>query len=359
MTKRPFVSFHEVKQKVSIPEVLELFNLAEGLTLRGTTLTGVCPLPSHQHGPQPNTEQFKINERNGVWVWHCFGDCQRGGDVIELVKALTGYDDAHVRFWLAEQFGDRLSLNKPKRRQQKPPDTNDDPKEEAREVRQTPPRAKQNSTTDTVSANSSPLKPLRFFLNLDSDVPYLYDRGLTPETISKYGLGLCQKGVLEGYVAIPIYGYPHPPDANPVAYLGRWPGDDFDADAGCPRYKWPTGFEKTQVVYGLREALESTNTGDPLIVVEGCFSVFHLVQSGFPETVATFGSSLSDEQAAILMQTDRSIVLMYDGNEAGRAGMRKAAGKLIADTFVRGIRLPDETQPDDLSKDELQHILNI
>lgn len=358
MSARPYVSFAEVKQKVSIPEVLELFELAEGFTLRGATLTGVCPLPSHHHGPQPNPEQFKINEKGGVWVWHCFGDCQRGGDVIELVKALTGYDDAHVRFWIAEQFGDRLSTGKPKQRTQKLPDPDDNAKEEAREVRQTPPRAKQKSTNDSLPTSPPSLKPLRFHLNLDPAVPYLYERGLTTETIAKFDLGLCRKGVLNGYVAIPIYGYPHPPDANPAAYLGRWPGEDFDADEGRPRYKWPIGFEKSQVVFALREALESSSDDDPLIVVEGCFSVFHLVQAGFTSAVATFGSSLSDEQASILLQTSRPIVFMYDGNEAGRMGMRKGAGKLITGTFVRIVRLPDKLQPDELSAEELHQLLD-
>jgi hypothetical protein len=34
--------------------------------------------------------------------------------VIEFVKAMTGLDNAHVRFWFAEKFSDRLSLEKGK-----------------------------------------------------------------------------------------------------------------------------------------------------------------------------------------------------------------------------------------------------
>ncbi|MEM2102796.1 MAG: hypothetical protein QXM22_04715, partial [Candidatus Bathyarchaeia archaeon] len=107
-------------------------------------------------------------------------------------------------------------------------------------------------------------------MNLDQDVPYLRDRGLTAETIARYGLGLCGKGLLNGYVAIPVYRYPAEPDENPVAYLGRWPGDDYDEAAGRPRYKWPDGFSKSHVVYGLREALDGTD-GEPIVVVEGPF----------------------------------------------------------------------------------------
>src|SRR5687767_7146471 len=98
MSQRPYVSFAEVKAKVPIPDVLDTFGIRQQFTPRGETLTGVCPLPSHKHGPRPNAEQFKIDCKRGVWLWKYFGDCQRGGDVLELVKALTGLDNAHVRF---------------------------------------------------------------------------------------------------------------------------------------------------------------------------------------------------------------------------------------------------------------------
>jgi DNA primase len=353
MVARPYVSFTEVKNKVSIPDVLNVLGIADRFQRKNDLLTGVCPLPSHQHGPSPNAEQFKINRKDGLWLWHCFGDCQKGGDVIELVKQMTGYDDSHVRFWFAEKFGDRLTLSKPKgeRKTEKPADP-------SAEKAATAQPATENGSADQTStpSQSTSMKPLRFHLNLKTDVPYLRQRGLTEETITRYGLGLCNRGVLKGYIAIPVYGHPHEEDANPLAYLGRWPGDDYDEAAGRPRYKWPDGFLKSQVVYGLTEALEGTD-GKPLIVVEGPFKVYHLVQAGFPNVVAIFGASLSDEQAAILVATGRPVVLMFDGNEAGRVGMRTAAGKLIVKTFVHAVKLPDGTEPDNLSAEQLATLL--
>lgn len=352
MAERPYVSFSEVKGKVSIPEVLDILGIADRFPRRNNLLTGVCPLPAHKHGPSPNAEQFKINRKDGVWLWHCFGDCQNGGDVIELVKQMTGFDDSHVRFWFAEKFGDRLTLSKPK-----------DTRNTERAADSPPVKADADKlATENGSSSKSdppppmPMKPLRFRLNLKADVPYLKERGLTEETISRYGLGLCNRGVLKGYIAIPVYGHPHQEDANPLAYLGRWPGDDYDEATGRPRYKWPEGFLKSQIVYGLSEALNNTD-GRPLIVVEGPFKVYHLVQAGFFNTVAILGASLSDEQAAILVATGRPIVLMFDGNEAGRVGMRNAAGKLIARTFVRAVKLPDGTEPDNLPPEQLEKLL--
>ena len=349
MATRPYVSFAEVKEKVSIPEVLDVLGLIDKFSRKGDSLSGVCPLPSHQHGPRPNPEQFKVNCKDGLWLWHCFGDCQRGGDVIELVKELTGYGNEHVRFWLHEHFGDRLSGNKGKMPIERQAAIE---KDTAREIPQGETSQAAPSTPSNLSEACEPLKPLRFRLNLDPDVPYLRQRGLTPETIARFGLGLCRRGVLKGYVAIPIYRHPAEPGENPVAYLGRWPGEDYDESAGRPRYKRPEGFPKSQVVYGLAEALDGTDY-KPLIVVEGPFSVFHLVQAGLANSVAIFGASLSEEQARVLTYTRRSIILLLDGDDPGRTGTGAAIDRLVTNTFVRAVRLSPSTKPDDLTAEEL------
>ncbi len=363
MAERPYVSFAEVKQKIPIPDVLGVLGIAERFTARKGTLTGVCPLPSHQHGPSPNPEQFKINCKDGAWLWHCFGDCQRGGDVIELVKAITGYDNNHVRFWFAEHFAERLTLQK-----SKPPNDRTPQPSEAGQKETTPANPGKEMSQGAVGENTSPkippvpspLKPLRFFLNLDPNVPYLFQRGLTPETIRRFGLGLCKKGLLAGYVAIPVFAYPQLEDAHPIGYLGRWPGDSVVNDGTPdeqPRYKFPADFPRNRLVYGLSEALQNTE-GRPLIVVEGPFKVYHLFQSGFPNTVATFGAAVSDEQVAILTATGRPLVLMFDGNEAGQSGMISAAERLISQASVRVVRLPNGVEPDYLTREELLRILH-
>ncbi|MBW3599729.1 MAG: toprim domain-containing protein [Planctomycetes bacterium] len=360
MAKRPYVSFAEIKEKVPIPDVLATLGIAERFARKGDSLTGVCPLPGHQHGPCPNPEQFKINRKDGVWLWHCFGDCQIGGDVIELVKQMTGFDNSHVRFWFAEKFGDRLSLSNRNGTSKKAEQAEAEDEVEKDTARTDLPKEDAAQAAPIAPSNlpeePAPLKPLRFHLNLDLDVDYLRKRGLTPETIQRYRLGLCRRGVLKDYVAIPMFGPNQPPDENPVAYLGRWPGDDHDEAAGKPRYKWPEGFPKSRVLYGLREALAGPSNS-PLLVVEGPFDVYHVVQAGFPATVAVLGSALSDEQAALLAATGRKLVLLFDGDEAGQAGMRLAAGKLITRAWVRVVKLPEGKQPDQIPAEELQAIL--
>lgn len=359
MSARPYVSFAEVKQRVSMPDALIAFGVAHRFTRSKGTLTGVCPLPGHKHGPSPNPEQFKINQRDGLWLWHCFGDCQRGGDVIEFVKAMTGFDDSHVRFWFVEHFGDRLTLQQAVKAL-KTSEAFEAPEKEM--ALATPGKEKTQEATSASAANKTipnelpPLKPLRFVLKLDPDVPYLLERGLKPQTIARFGIGLCRKGLLKGYVAIPVYDYPHPTGANPIGYLGRWPADAGD-DSAPPRYKFPIDFPRNRLIYGLAAALAGTE-GQPLIVVEGSFKVFHLFQAGFPNTVATFGASVSDDQVAILAETRRPIILLFDGDEGGQIGMKSAAERLMTQTSVRVVKLQKDQQPDDLSAAELKRILS-
>ena len=360
--QRPYVDFQQAKRVISVPDVLDALGILDRFRYRETRLSGVCPLPQHQHGPYPNPQQFKAEVKDGLWLWHCFGDCQQGGDSIELARLLTGLDHAHLRLWLADHFGERLTTTRPKRpNEHSAVAVGSDSSDRAVTTAHSPisPGTSPGRFTCASSdASGTPqtaqtVKPLRFHLKLDPDIPYLHQRGLTAETIEAFGLGLCSRGLLEGYVAIPVYRYPkESPDENPVAYLGRWPSDDYDEAGGRPRYKWPPGFPKHEVVYGLGQALE-TPPQIPLIVVEGVFSVYHLVQCGFPNAVAIFGSSLSDEQAALLVQTGRPIVLMFDGDEAGVRGMDEARCRLEQGAFVRIVRIGQASQPDKYTVAEL------
>ena len=352
-----FVDFDECKAKISIPDVLDVLGIADRFQQRNGMLRGVCPMPAHQHNPvRPNPNQFTIREIDGIWMWKCWGDCQASGTVVTFITNYLQLSPAHARLWFHEHFANRLTATaKSKKRgagdrggEKQCSDAENHPTE-------FPQPAAATGVVDEPAADSSEdYKPIRFTLRLEPNVPYLKGRGVSDETVARFGIGLCNRGMLKRYVAIPVWD--DPPGTHPYGYLGRWAADDYDSEDDRPRYKWPTAFPRNRFVYGLREALDA---GDslPLIVVEGPFKVYHLLQHGYPNAVATFGSSLSDEQADRLIATKRPIVLMYDGDEAGRAGMRVAAQKLITGTFVRTVELADGIEPDQLDADNLRQML--
>lgn len=208
----------------------------------------------------------------------------------------------------------------------------------------------------TVPNGPATLKALPWALKVDraAAMPYLRQRGITEATAARYGIGLCsaKSRLFSGYVVMPIFD-PH--DCSTlVGYVGRLPAETFDEKH--PRYKLPKDFPKSRVIFGWRQALEGTD-GKPVLVVEGPFDLFRLVQAGYPATVAALGSSLSDEQAALLAGSGRPICLMFDGDAAGQHGMRLAAARLITRTWVRVVKLAEEEQPDRFSAQQLQEKL--
>ena len=70
------------------------------------------------------------------------------------------------------------------------------------------------------------------------------------------------------HITVPVWDMPK--GEYPAGDIGRWAGDDFDADQGRPRYKLPSNFPKQRDLFGLNEPPDGTDA-QPLIVVEGVF----------------------------------------------------------------------------------------
>ena len=80
-------------------------------------------------------------------------------------------------------------------------------------------------------------------------------------------------------------------------------------------------------------------------------------QAGFP-ALAVMGSSLSEAQERLLTADFQLVIILFDGDEAGRAGAEEISNRLKHKMFVRVMVLPDGEQPDMLSADELRALLN-
>ena len=169
-----------------------------------------------------------------------------------------------------------------------------------------------------------------------------------------FGLGYCAKGTMSGRVVIPI----HNTEGQLIGYCGRWPGKPPD---DRPKYRLPNGFKKSAEVFNLDRAL-AQEQGLPLIVVEGFFDVIKLWQLGFHRVVSIMGSSLSARQETLLVEASASrpgLILMFDEDDAGRAGREKALLRLARHLFTRVIALPQEgLQPDHLSESDLHALLD-
>jgi DNA primase len=201
------------------------------------------------------------------------------------------------------------------------------------------------------------LKGLRY------DVPFLEQRGLSPERARYWGVGYCSRGLMKGRIIFPIKNRA----GEIVAYVGRSLKDDD------PEGKWrfPKGFRKSLELFGADRLARDAETREAvvkygLVLVEGALDTINLVEKGFKNTVSALGSDVSPQQRALLIDPElnplKRVTIFFDDDDAGRAGRKKLAGDLIFDASVRYVDFRrvdagDRTDPDQFTKDELANLL--
>ena len=331
-----YVDFHAVKQAVTMVQVLDHYKLTERFQRKGDSLSGACPLHKGE-----NPTQFRVSVSKNCW--NCFGDCKRGGNVLDFVSLMDGVTIREAAIRISDWFN--VVSEKPTKKaassEEKKPAPNKD------EPAPTPPKVASEAQ------ETGPNKPLGFELrNLDPAHPYLTERGLSEATIAEFGLGCCNNGSMKGRIVIPI----HNADGQLVAYVGRWPGDPPE---DTPKYKLPAGFRKSEELFNLHRALQA-DPSLPLVIVEGFFDCLHLCQNGIARVVALMGCQLSHAQEELLaahLQPGDHIILMLDEDDAGRAGREYALQRLATRAFVKVFGYGREgQQPTDLSAEELQSL---
>ena len=304
----PALTFSHLKRSVSIETVLTAEGLAASLKRRGQRLVGPCPV----HGGD-NPQAFVVDLARDLW--YCFTRCQGGGDVVELVRRMHRVGYRQSALYLATLA------------QAAPP----------------PP-----------GPTASPKKPFRPYtrcLRLDPLAPLLQQKGIQPETAQRFEAGGYDgPGFLQGCLAVRL----HDPQARPLGYAGR--RLDPQPARRYGKWKFPPRLPKREILYGYHHIATQRHQG--LVVVEGPWGVMRLMQIGFP-AVALLGIQLSSAQFQLLCRASR-IVLMLDGDEAGRSASRKIANALTQHTNVQvhRIELAPGCDPDNLNDTDLRHRLH-
>lgn len=307
-----WVDFQTVKQTVSLGAVLQHYQVP-GLRTKRDRLEGCCPL----HGGQRD-DSFRASLSKNVF--HCFA-CQASGNVLDFVAAMEQCSIREAALRLQQWFG--ISATDPSQLRQSGRE-----KKLVREEEKRNPR-------------------LRFALTgVDPGHPYLVSRGIDRATAVEFGIGFYTgPGLMSERIVIPIGNA----QGENVAYAGRAP------DGKLPKYKLPAGFQKSLEVFNLHRAAATGSTR--VIVVEGYFDCLRVHQAGLPWVVALMGSSLSTDQGSALLKRFDSVVLMLDGDAAGSAASRSIAATLSGRCSVSAVRVPDGTQPDQLSLTAIQELL--
>lgn len=302
-----WIEFEAIKCQMPLVTVLERYRIGELRPSGINQLRGRCPLHAGE-----GRDTFHVN--TAQQVFHCFS-CGAGGSVLDLVAALEHCDLRQAAQKLLDWRGAPATAARP------------------REV--------------TVTKKRESIPPLSFRLRgVDPRHPYLKSRGISETTAAEFGVGFYSgPGLMSGRLAIPI----DDEGGRLVGYAGR------SLDRSEPRYKFPVGFPKSKLLFNLHRG--SASDGLAVIVVEGFFDCLKVHQAGFRSVVALMGCCLYERQRYLLAQRFREIVLMLDGDLAGRQAAAAIADRVSPDCSVRKVELADNTQPDQLSEQSLRQIL--
>ncbi len=108
-------------------------------------------------------------------------------------------------------------------------------------------------------------------------------------------------------------------------------------------------FNKRKNLFGLNLAKKSKQ--GYLILVEGNIDVVALHQYGFDNAIASLGTSLTEEQAALITRYADQVVLIYDGDKAGQNATQRAIPILEkAGLQVKVLQIKDAKDPDEYLK---------
>ena len=319
--KEDRVDFQRIQQGMAIERVLAHYQVQLRRSSR-VDLRGACPLPTHSSPKSRNS--FSVNLIRNAWC--CLSaSCvaarsgYRGGNVIDFVAQMEQcsiYQAAcHLRDWFGSPSAGRELLP-------------------AHHVER-----------ELSEANGN--VPLGFALhNIDPGHSYLSSRRIHNDTARFFGIGMYSgKGFLQGKIVIPV----HNEQNQLIAYAGR------AVDSQEPKYRFPTGFKKSQVLFNLNRALGTQQR--TVIVVEGFFDTFQVHQAGQRTVVALMGTSLSPTQADLLGKYFDHVILMLDSDAAGRSATTAIAHALQPRLTVTPIQLEEGRQPDQLTAKQIHELV--
>ncbi len=137
-----------------------------------------------------------------------------------------------------------------------------------------------------------------------------------------------------------------------VGFSGRALPDPKTANADQAVAKYMNSpetevFRKGELLFGLFEGRVATRRDGNLILVEGNFDVVALHQAGFANAAAPLGTAFTPKQAQLAKRFADRVIVMFDGDDAGRKATRGALAPLSeVGVATSAVRLPPGEDPD-------------
>ncbi len=323
-------------------DIVEIVGRHVGLKRAGSSYKGLCPF-HHEKTPS-----FHVSPDRGTF--HCFG-CGEGGNAISFLMRVENLTFPEAVRSLGRQHGIEV------------PEVGGGAAG-ASERLFAATEVAQLRYRQALTLAGNPAAAYLARRGLDSSVVERFGIGFAPDRWDTVGQALRERGLpaevgeragllaprssggfydrLRGRVVFPIQDV----QGRVVAFGGRALGEDQQ-----PKYlntpETPI-FRKREAFYGFPFALGPIRRSERAVVVEGYFDCIALHRAGVEEALATCGTSLTADHARQLRRRTRDVVLLFDGDEAGRKAMERSLEILLpAGLRVRAAELPAGEDPDD------------
>ncbi len=301
-------------------DIVDVVSSYVRLQKKGNTYFGLCPFHNEK------SPSFSVTPSKQMY--YCFG-CGEGGNAYSFIMKYENYTFLEAVRHLADKAGITL------------PETEFSPEE----------KKKADLKSVLLDINKEVAKYFYRLLKSEKGAKayeYLTARGLSDETITKFGLGYSSNYSDDLYRYIKSLGYDDSvlKETGLFTFSERGVYDKFSnrvmfpimdinnkvigfggrvMGQGEPKYlNSPETmlFDKSRNLYGMNIARASRKKS--VLVCEGYMDVISLHQAGFSNAVASLGTAFTTRQAMLIKRYAEDVYLTYDSDGAGKAAALRA-----------------------------------
>lgn len=344
--------------KATVDKILDAADIVEvvsdfvSLKRRGANYVGLCPFHNEK------TPSFSVSRAKGYC--HCFS-CGKGGSPVNFIMEHEQLSYYEALKYLANKY--HIEVHE-------------------RELTDKE-RAEQSERESMLIINETANKIFEENLSSTTDgkeigLPYFIQRGFSPTIIKKFRLGYSLDNRNALYGTLVSKGY------NPRLIFESGLCVDDKRGGGFDRFKGRAMFpvmniagkivafggrtlknepakyinspesiiyKKSYELYGLYQAKQAIVKNDKCFLVEGYADVISMHQSGFENTVASSGTSLTEGQIRLIHRFTNNVTVLYDGDAAGIKASLRSIDLLLAEGLnIKVLLLPDGDDPDSFSR---------
>ena len=304
-------SIENLLATVDIVDVVEKY---VPLKRSGANFVGVCPFHDDSH------PSMSVSSKLGIF--HCFS-CKAGGNAIKFIQDYEKISFPEAVEKLAGMYNFALQYTGAKVQE----------------------RSEEKKVLGILNAYYQSC----LYQN-PAAVKYLHERGLSDQSIRKFGLGYAgasaqtirvlqneeippqdalnagavkqnERGLYASFIeriTFPIYNHA----SKLVGFGGRTISDNPAKYVNSPQCAL---FDKSKIFYAFDLAKKSAIAKKTLIITEGYMDVIMLHQAGIDNAVAVLGTALTLAHLPLIKRAELNVVLSFDGDAAGINAAIKSA----------------------------------